>query len=66
MTKIVRAGTALKALIDGRIRHVIVQTVTDQNNISVRLGTNESDNPTIVNADRTASTKTRGTLFVEE
>lgn len=64
MAKIIRPGTAIKAEYDGRIRHVIVEAVTDQDNVTVRLGRNSD--PTEFAADRVASTDTRGTLFVEE
>lgn len=64
MSKVIRVGTAIKAEYDGRIRHVIVEEVTDQDNVKVRLGRNSD--PTEFNADREASTTTRGTLFVEE
>jgi hypothetical protein len=66
MAKIIRPGTTLKTLIGDHIRHVVVTEVEDQNNITVRLGGNDSENPSIVAADRTASTKTRGSLFVQE
>lgn len=64
MAKTVRVGTALKAEYDGRIRHVIVEAVDDQDNITVRLGKNSD--PTEFAADRQPSTTTRGTLFVAE
>lgn len=64
MAKTIRAGTAIKAEYAGRIRHVIVEAVTDQDNITVRLGKNSD--PTEFEADRQPSTTTRGTLFVEE
>lgn len=64
MAKTIRPGTALKSEYDGRIRHVIVEEVTDQDNIKVRLGKNSD--PTEFDADRQASTTTRGSLFVEE
>lgn len=64
MAKTIRVGTALKALYDGRIRHVIVEEVTDQDNIKVRLGKNSD--PTEYNADRVTSTTTRGTIFEPE
>ena len=64
MAKVLRPGTAIKAEYDGRIRHVIVESVTDQDNVTVRLGKNSD--PTEFAADRTSSTTTRGTLFVEE
>lgn len=64
MAKVIRPGTAVKVEYGGRLRHVIVESVTDQNNIGVRLGRNSD--PTEFNADRQASTTTRGTLFVEE
>lgn len=62
--KIIRPGTFVKALIGGRIRHARVMVVTDQNNVQVRVG--DLGSSTTVNADRVASTVTRGTLFVEE
>lgn len=64
MAKIIRPGTAVKAEYDGRIRHVVVESVTDQDNITVRLGRNSD--PVEFPADRVVSTVTRGTLFVEE
>ena len=64
MAKVIRPGTAIKAEYDGRIRHVIVESVTDQDNVTVRLGKNSD--PTEFAADRTSSTTTRGTLCVEE
>jgi hypothetical protein len=64
MAKTIRVGTALKAEYDGRVRHVIVEGVDDQDNITVRLGKNSD--PTEFAADRQASTTTRGSLFVQE
>ena len=64
MAKIIRPGTAIKAEYEGRLRHVIVESVDDQDNITVRLGLNSD--PTEFPADREASTTTRGTLFVAE
>jgi len=64
MAKIIRPGTAIKAEYEGRIRHVIVESVDDQDNITVRLGQNSD--PTEFPADRTTWTTTRGTLFVAE
>jgi hypothetical protein len=64
MAKTVRVGTALKAVYDGRVRHVIVEEVTDQDNIKVRLGSNTQG--TEFDADRVASTDTRGTVFEAE
>jgi len=62
--KIIRPGTAIKAKYGDRIRHVIVESVDDQDNITVRLGKNSD--PTEFAADREVSTTTRGSLFVEE
>jgi hypothetical protein len=62
--KIIRPGTAIKAKYGDRIRHVIVESVDDQDNITVRLGLNSD--PTEFAADRTTWTTTRGELFVEE
>lgn len=64
MSKVIRPGTAIKAEYDGRIRHVIVEGVDDQDNVTVRLGKNSD--PTEFPADRVASTDTRGSLFVAE
>lgn len=64
MSKTIRVGTTIKALYGDRIRHVVVESVTDQDNVTVRLGKNSA--PVEFAADRTASTTTRGTLFVEE
>lgn len=64
MSKTIRVGTTIKALYGDRIRHVVVEAVDDQNNVTVRLGKNSA--PTEFPADRVASTTTRGTLFVEE
>lgn len=61
MAKIVRVGTALKALIDNRIRHTIVETVTNQDTVSVRLGLNSDES--LYTVTRQADTDTRGTLF---
>ena len=61
MSKIIRPGTALHVKYFGRIRHAIVETVTDQDNITVRLGKNSA--PTEFAAIRVSSTETRGTIF---
>ena len=62
----IRPGTALMALIGGRIRHAIVTEVTDQDNIEVRVGgTGNPLSSTDVPVTRQASTETRGTLFEE-
>lgn len=64
MAKTVRPGTTLKAIYGGRVRHVVVEEVTDQDNIKVRVGSNTQG--TEFNADRVASTDTRGTIFEAE
>jgi hypothetical protein len=64
MSKVIRPGTTMMAEYDGRIRHVIVESVDDQDNVTVRLGKNSA--PTEFPADRVASTDTRGSLFVAE
>jgi hypothetical protein len=64
MPKIIRPGTAIKAEFEGRIRHVIVEEVTDQDNVTVRLGGNSAS--TEFAAVREASTTTRGSLFIAE
>jgi len=61
MAKILRPGTAEYVLKDGRIRHCIVEAVTDQDNITVRLGGNSEG--VEFAASRQPSTETRGTLF---
>ena len=57
-------GTAVQVLTNGRIRHCIVEEVTDQDRITVRLGGNSEGTEFV--ATRQVSTITRGTLFVEE
>lgn len=66
MAKIIRPGTYVKVQTDDRIRHTRVTAVDDQDNISVRIGTPQTSASAVFNADREASTTTRGTLFVEE
>lgn len=61
MAKILRPGTDEYVLKDGRIRHCIVETVTDQDTITVRLGGNSEGSE--FSATRQPSTSTRGTLF---
>lgn len=51
-------GTEVRVESNGRIRHAIVVTVTDQNTITARIGQG-----TAVAYTRQASTTTRGTLF---
>ncbi len=67
MAKIVRPGTYLPVETDaGRIRHARVTAVTDQNDITVRLGTAKTSASVAVDAERVASTSTRGTIFLED
>jgi hypothetical protein len=67
MAKKVRRGTYLPVETDaGRIRHARVTAVTDQNNITVRLGTAKTSASVAFDADRVASTTTRGTIFLED
>ena len=62
----IRPGTALMALIGGRIRHAIVTAVTDQDNIEVRIGgTGNPLSSLDVAVSRETSTDTRGFLFEE-
>lgn len=61
MAKVIRPGTAEPVLFEGRIRHCIVETVTDQDTIGVRLGGN--NNGEEFTATRQPSTDTRGELF---
>lgn len=66
MARIIRVGTTEPVLIDGRIRHCVVEEVTDQDNITVRLGLNDKvagGDSTEVAAAREVSTTTRGFLF---
>ena len=64
MSRVLRPGTAEYVQIGDRIRHCIVTGVDDQDNITVRLG-GATESASFA-ADRTVSTTTRGTLFVEE
>ena len=64
MAKIIRPGAAMKAKYGDRIRHVIVEAVDDQDNITVRLGKNSD--PTEFAADRTTVDTIRAFLFVQE
>lgn len=60
----IRPGTSLMAKIGGRIRHAIVTAVSDQDNVTVRVG--GVGNPlssTGVTVVRQPSTTTRGFLF---
>ena len=61
MAKVLRPGTTEYVLKDGRIRHCVVEEVTDQDTITVRLGGNSASIEFA--ATRQPSTKTRGTLF---
>jgi hypothetical protein len=58
MPKKIQTGTDLHVLYANRIRHAIVKTVTDQDNIEVEIG-----RETTFSATRESSTKTRGFLF---
>lgn len=67
MAKTIRPGTHVKTLTDdGRVRHVRVIAVTDQDNVDVRLGYAGNETSASFAADRVASTKTRGTIFSED
>lgn len=60
--KTIRANTFIHALKNGRIRHVKVTDITDQDNLEVNIG-----NETVFDVDRgttgTGVTNTRGSLF---
>lgn len=59
-------GTTEPVLVAGRIRHCVVEAVTDQDNITVRLGANDkvaSGDSSEFAAARVSSTDTRGFLF---
>jgi len=61
----IRPGSFLKVLLGGRLRHAVVQTVTDQDNVTVRVGgVGNPTSSTGVAVVREPSTKTRGSLFV--
>jgi len=67
MAKTIRPGTYVKVETDaGRNRHARVTAVKDQNNITVRLGTPQTSASATFEADRVASTTTRGTIFQED
>jgi hypothetical protein len=67
VAKTIRPGTHVKTLTDaGRIRHVRVLAVDDQDNIDVRLGNVSNATSSSFSADRVTSTTTRGTIFSED
>lgn len=67
MAKIIRPGTHVNALTDaGRIRHVRVVSVDDQNNVNAILGYAGDATSASFAADRITSTTTRGTIFSED
>jgi hypothetical protein len=67
MAKIIQPGTYVPVETDaGRIRHARVTSVTDQDNITVRLGTAKTSASATFEADRVDSTTTRGTIFLED
>lgn len=62
--RVIRPYTTLRVqTTDGRLRHAVVLTVTDQDTITARIGL--VGNGVTVSATRQASTTTRGTLFVQ-
>lgn len=64
MPKIIRPGTDTYTLINGRLRHTIVTSVTDQDNIDVRLG-GVTEAATFA-ADRATVSGTRAYQYEEE
>lgn len=67
MAKTIRPGTHIKTLTDaGRVRHVRVIAVDDQDNVDVLLGYAGNETSASFAADRVNSTKTRGTIFSED
>lgn len=67
MGKTLRPGTHINVLTDeGRIRHVRVIDVDDQDNVDVLLGYAGNETSQSFAADRVVSTKTRGNIFSEE
>lgn len=66
MAKTIRPGTTEPVLVDGRIRHCVVEEVTDQDTITVRLGAEgkvASGESSEFGATRQDSTTTRGSIF---
>jgi hypothetical protein len=68
MARIIRVGTTEPVLRSSRIRHCVVEAVTDQDNITVRLGSNDkvaaADGTSVeFAATRGSSTTTRGFIF---
>jgi hypothetical protein len=61
MQTIKKYSTVHVKMLTGRIRHMVIETVTNQNTISGRVGSNT--NGVAVNATRAASTTTRGKQF---
>jgi len=67
MANFVRPGTYVKVETDnGRIRHVRVTAVTDQDNITTRIGTPKTSASVTFSATRGASTTTRGQIYRED
>lgn len=62
--KVIRPYTTLTVrTTDGRYRHMVVTTVTNQDTVTGRIGL--KGNAKIVNAIRQPSTETRGEEFVQ-
>jgi hypothetical protein len=67
MANFVRPGTYVKVETDaGRIRHVRVTAVANQDNITTRIGTPKTSASVTFGAIREDSTTTRGTIFRED
>ena len=62
--KIIKPYTTVRVqTTDGRLRHAVVLTVTDQDTITARIGL--ARRGVTVSATRQASTSTRATVFVQ-
>lgn len=67
MADFIRPGTYVKVETNaGRIRHVRVTAVADQDNITARVGTPKTSASVTFSASREASTTTRGKIFRED
>ena len=64
MPKIMRPGTTTYTLINGRLRHTVVTSVDDQDNLTVRVGGVTGGSSFA--ADRASVNGTRGYQFEEE
>jgi hypothetical protein len=67
MAKFVRPGTYVNVQTDaGRIRHVRVTAVANQDSVTARIGTPKTSASVTFGASRQTSTTTRGTIYRED